>query len=269
MFPFHPWCFGVYTQLSKRQRGKVRLNKLAAFFENPSWEWDFFCDDTGIPEGSDADDWCHNAGDEWLAANPYHVPKLRDLLTEASTTGPSFKPQAGAFDSPIVRRDTSRDIFARLAQDIHIEVLRHLDSTDIANLRLASRTFSQLPISLWYRLLMDEMPWLWELWTSDMPYFWATVTEKDILAHKVVDTAPPSHIYHSERIVVIGHRIDVADRQAKWAIPKPPRYGTNWYMLYTGIKHHWDELKGLQNRRRIWKHLEKLIVDMDRYIDVE
>lgn len=178
------------------------------------------------------------------------------------TTEPSFSPNAGAFDDSILRRDTSRDIFSRLAPHVHTEVLRYLGSTDIASLRLASRTFSQLPIALWRRLLAEEMPWLWELWTTDLPYFWATVTARDIIAHKIESEVPnPDGSFD-----IVDHTIDVAKRQAEWALPKPPLHGTNWYMLYTDIKRHWGEIKGLRNRKRIWNHLEKMMVDMDRYI---
>lgn len=175
-------------------------------------------------------------------------------------TDPSFNPNAGAFGDSTIRRYISRDLFSRLPQDVHTAVLRYLGSRDIASLRLAPRTFSQLPIALWRRLLAEEMSWLWELWTTDAPYFWATVTERDILAHKIVSDGPdPNGDFY-----ITGHTIDVAKRQAEWALPKPPLYGTNWYMLYRDIKRHWGELKGLRNRQRIWNHLEKMVDDLDR-----
>ena len=41
-------------------------------------------------------------------------------------------------------------------------VLAYLSSKDIANLRLASPVFRKIPIILFRRLLLDDMPWFWE-----------------------------------------------------------------------------------------------------------
>jgi hypothetical protein len=46
---------------------------------------------------------------------------------------------------------------------------------------------------------------------------------------------------------------------------KLPRANTDWYQLYHDITIHWDELKGLQNRRRIWKDVEEIISRITRY----
>jgi hypothetical protein len=67
-----------------------------------------------------------------------------------------------------------------------------------------------------------------------LPQMPATVTERDIVAHGIYSEASGP----DEDFNIVGHTIDVAKRQAEWALPKPPRYGTNWYMLYTDIKRH-------------------------------
>jgi hypothetical protein len=38
-----------------------------------------------------------------------------------------------------------------------------------------------------------------------------------------------------------------------------PMDKTNWYRLYADIIKHWDDLKGLQNRKRIWGECEGII----------
>ena len=46
-------------------------------------------------------------------------------------------------------------------------VVEYLPSKDIANLRLTTRAVRQLPDILFRRLLLEDMPWMWE--AEDMP----------------------------------------------------------------------------------------------------
>lgn len=67
------------------------------------------------------------------------------------------------------------DVFLKLLKELIYEVVGYLGSTDIASLRLASRAFTHLPISLWLRLVIEEMPWLYEAWSNAVtPYPWVT-----------------------------------------------------------------------------------------------
>jgi len=85
-----------------------------------------------------------------------------------------------------------------------------LPSKDIANLRLASLAFQQLPTILFRRLLFEDMPWFWE--SRDLP-----LAEID------------------------------------------------WYHLYRQVKSCWGNLKGLMNRKRIWKDVEEIVRRIERY----
>jgi hypothetical protein len=104
------------------------------------------------------------------------------------------------------------------------------------------------------------MPWLWEVWSDDPPYFWATVTEKDLKDHEKegIDIDMPNVLDMDVRLV-ISHTIDVKEHLAHWTYPKPPRYRTNWFMLYRDIKNNWSNLKGLRNRKRIWEFQTQLL----------
>ena len=42
-------------------------------------------------------------------------------------------------------------------------ILEKLRSKDIANLRLASGAFQSLPMTLFRKLLLQDMPWMWEV----------------------------------------------------------------------------------------------------------
>jgi hypothetical protein len=105
---------------------------------------------------------------KYLVANPVDIPKLKAML------------ENGAIDtdeqSQFIRRedpehhDSSEhlanedgDIFTKLPQELRDMVLLELERKDIANLRLASRAFRQLPLLLFKSLLTREKPYFWEL----------------------------------------------------------------------------------------------------------
>ncbi|KAL4901084.1 hypothetical protein BDW74DRAFT_182183 [Aspergillus multicolor] len=211
--------------------------------------------------------WLYRPGEEWMATSPFYVLRLRDLLERAMDVHPSFTPHHGAFQRESFRG--SSDLFPRLPPEIRHLILEHLPALEIASLRLASRTIHQLPGSLFYRLLRQDMPWLWEIYNDDPHYFWATVTEQDFRDHEVeginVDNTP--HRNGGTVRLVTSHSIDVKKHLEKWTYPKPPRYRTNWFLLYNGIKREWNELKGLRNRKRIWEFQTRLFDPLDLYSD--
>ena len=57
----------------------------------------------------------------------------------------------------------SADLFTALSTEVTSIVLEYLPSKDIAKLRLATRAVQQLPNILLRRLLLEDMPWMWEL----------------------------------------------------------------------------------------------------------
>jgi len=87
--------------------------------------------------------------------------------------------------------------------------LNILSSKDITNMRLVSRTFSQLPNWVFRQRLQTDMPWFFEASILD------------------------------------------------------PRK-TNWEMLYKYLK-VWQNIKGLQNRKRIWKDVTEIVNQIEGY----
>jgi hypothetical protein len=59
-----------------------------------------------------------------------------------------------------------------------------LVSIHITSLRAASRAFTHFPNSVWYRLIREEMPWLWEAWDEferkHIPQIWTTVSTAQV-----------------------------------------------------------------------------------------
>ncbi|KAE8352210.1 hypothetical protein BDV28DRAFT_149245 [Aspergillus coremiiformis] len=253
-FPFHPWCFGVYTQLSQRYLGYVEVDALCSFFEHiRSYNREFFYFLCPAISRSRDFQWIHHPGDEWLAANPYYVPKLRDLMNMAMDPSAASNLQSAALRPQMYISPTATshfattNPFAKLPPEINYMILDYLGEFDILDMRLVSRVFYQLPNRVWLRMIREKMPWLWEIQNEDPPYFWATMTASDIRHRRVDPGKMEQHL-------------------ARWTMPKVCYETMNWFKLYVGITKHWGELKGLQNRRRIWNYQEKRLVQLEYHM---
>ncbi|KGQ01005.1 hypothetical protein PAAG_12315 [Paracoccidioides lutzii Pb01] len=124
--PFHPTCFELYMQASRRILGCVDI-------------------DTG-PEQV----WTHAIGDEYLVANSVFIPGCKATLESAISNDGNFSVHDSAFRTrPRTTNASSQDPFLSLPIEIILEIISHLNSPDIANLRLSSRAFTHLPISFW------------------------------------------------------------------------------------------------------------------------
>jgi hypothetical protein len=188
------------------------------------------------------------------------------------------------------------DLFGKLPEELRDMVLAPLSSADIANLRLASRSFRHLPFTLWHDLIKKEMPWIWEAWT-DCPYpFLACTTKPELEADTagLWDRTMAMRDHGSEEQADSGgeqegspggeeetspeSEEDATPRgeyetspetgAAQWdtdemwqprAVRQLPRLQTDWYFLYCQLTREWKNIKGLQNRERIWKTLEFIV----------
>ncbi|KAI9046062.1 F-box protein [Aspergillus affinis] len=264
--PFHPWCFDIFCRQSKLHFRCVNVSGLMKW-RNAEFSWEDFREfpRTGDVVGAQEQFWRHEPGNEYLAANPLYVPRLLPLLNSAVTTE-GHPP--GAFDlscRPSCHRDESADPLAVLPLDIRLLVLDYLGSRDIANLRLASRAYEQLPVGLWYRLIREEMPWLWEAWDETerghRPSLWTSVTANGA---RLLN----QRRQHYTRVLREEGHVDNLDDALDYLLPWPesatpshklPRGQTNWYQLYTEVKRNWPQLKGLRNRQRIWEDVDEII----------
>ena len=114
--------------------------------------------DPAVREGQDSN-WGHQPGHEYLAANPVEVPALPTLLKAAETSHASKV----VFPAPRHGAASDKDPFGILSAEITTMIINHLIPKDRANLRLCTRAVRQLPNILFRKLLLDEMPWMWEL----------------------------------------------------------------------------------------------------------
>ena len=115
--------------------------------------------------------WHHEPGCEYLVANPVNIPGLPALLqTSQSRFGGSSEVMSGSgvecsriAEAPNGFRADSADPFISVPTEVTSMVLDYLSSKDIANLRLATRAFRQIPPLQFRRLLLEDMPWMWEV----------------------------------------------------------------------------------------------------------
>ena len=211
--PFHPWCFEIFIRQSRHRFGQIDADGLMDWrdYHNEQYEicenerrendrqgkkdyerprnlsaFDSIHRDPAAERGGYGQDWVHNEGCEYLAANAVHVPDLNPLLHAAVDDSNAADGLAGVFlleqDVQWHRQDI-KDPFSVLSAELRLEILEYLDSISIAALRLSSRAFRQLPQSLFYTLLRKELPSLWEIADDDegepSPYFWTAYSARD------------------------------------------------------------------------------------------
>ena len=177
-------------------------------------------------------------------------------------------------------RPDSEDPFSKLPHEIAGAILELVSPVDVAALRLA-RLARFLAIESWYQQLTEEMPWLWEVWDTVLPTFWATATVSALSTEKKKKE-------EAERERVVGREIiqqelpeiakigDVDHAQGlDMSYAACGNYGmketmvlrkndTNWCRLYYEIMKNWKTLKGLHNRERIWKDIEEIFRRIDK-----
>jgi hypothetical protein len=286
--PFHPPCFEVYKRMSSISRGKIDVNALTSWWslEAKNNLFRAFPRDPNVRLCNEQE-WRHEQGTEYLAANPLYIPKLRDIFIAAVDTSPDFSPRNGAFTNlETMQETTATDPFYRLPVELRTEILDNLPSKGIASLRLASRVFSQLPIAYFQTLLRREHPWLWEAWPTNLNPTqtsypkWAYSTASEISDRnkrqardfailddycRIVKKEIPESAEEVDEAYAVRYREiqeahklqnEVEDDAKPFYLPPS---GTNYFVLYTLITRHWQQLRGLQNRKRIWADCAEIL----------
>ncbi|CAI6338064.1 unnamed protein product [Periconia digitata] len=283
--PFHPACFDIFSRLSRKRFGYINFEALGNWcFDQHDWD-SVESNDKNVKKCSDQW-WNHRDGCEYLAANPLFIPDLAPILRGVVQDDENFSPQNGSFNVPPNYHDgDGDDVFNTLPLEIRLQTLSYLSSSDIANLRLVSHTFRQLPIFLWRDLLKAEIPWLWEVWSDDVPFIWATTTNEAIVEHRKIEEE--TRVWRDNARTIIKQEMpeiyDEWDQDVAKLLSERPGFleagradamnemvrlpigKTNWFQLYTEITRNWKSLKGLQNRKRIWIDVEKIVDELIEY----
>jgi hypothetical protein len=278
--PFHPTCFEVFIQASRWFLGRVDIDALVKIRDKACLERKDFPvkHHEHVVDGL-GQVWTHNIGHEYLVANPIFVPGLRSILEASVSKDKNFSVQNSPFDVRRRRKALTsiQDPFKAFPADIIRTIVSHLSSSDITGLRLSSRAFTHLPISVWHRLIEKEVPWLYEAWSSDpAPYHWATAIAHDLINEKH-ELEKFNHRVQEQSIIIKQDMPEIHDHwlkdQSKWEWPEHPERQelldlspmklpyemTNWYQLYCDIAANQMRLKGLRNRARIWDAVMQII----------
>lgn len=246
-------------------------------WRNAEFDWSAF---KSFPRAKDVKSsqdqwWSHKPGTEYLVANPLYVPGLSEILLAAvKEEGLCFsynpydqiKMSQSATNRPTTSRSSQVDVFSSLPAEIRLMIIDVLGSSDITSLSIASRAFTELPNSVWYRLVRREMPWLWEAWDESEcihnPSLWTNFTTAEI---KSVIRARSTY---AETLRGDSYTEQAAERVAECRFPlsvimpgqvKLPRTNTDWRSVLVQIQLNWDKLKGLRNRQRIWVDVEEVV----------
>ncbi|KAJ5511426.1 Major facilitator superfamily domain general substrate transporter [Penicillium expansum] len=257
--PFHPWCFDIFCRQSKIQFQRINISGLMAW-RNAEFDWSAF---KSFPRAKDVKSsqdqwWSHKPGTEYLVANPLYVPGLSEILLAA------VKEEGLCFSyNPYDQIKMSQSATNRPTTS-HSSQVDALVTSLVSS--IASRAFTELPNSVWYRLVRREMPWLWEAWDESEcihnPSLWTNVTTAEI---KSVIRARSTY---AETLRGDSYTEQAAERVAECRFPlsvimpgqvKLPRTNTDWRSVLVQIQLNWDKLKGLRNRQRIWVDVEEVV----------
>lgn len=274
--PFHPTCFEIFTRACRLRADSVDIIDLMGWRDlESSWETDRSFPHHEAVNQSSEQEWQHRRGDEWLAANPVLVPGLTALLRLAVSRN-KLSCTDDAHERP-----SSEDPFSKLPREIADAVLELVNPVDVAALRLAGLA-RFLVIENWYSQLREEMPWLWEVWDTTLPSFWATTTvsalaaeikykeeaeEQRVAAKAIIHQELPeiAAIWDAENADEVDKSYAVCGKKGLEETIILPKDRTNWCRVYYEVKANWKTLKGLQNRERIWKDVEEILRRIDGY----
>jgi hypothetical protein len=253
---FHPHCLEIYRRVSGLRRNTTDITDLAHWISRQS---DEIRHHPAVLRGTEQW-WDHRTGDEFLVASPLHVSGLSKLLEAAKRPQANFDGRGSPFGVRPVPPTASGDLFDRLPEELRAMIVAPLGSKDIASLRLASHSFYYLPYTLWHDLTKEEMPWIWEAW-SDRPYpLMACTTQKELVEHSrsITDRKREAAGLDDEQKAVQMEVIarDDAEFRNPHSAQRLDRLHTDWYFLYCQLRREWKNIKGLQNRERIWKAVE-------------
>ncbi|ETS87757.1 hypothetical protein PFICI_01585 [Pestalotiopsis fici W106-1] len=279
--PFHPTCLEVFKRVSTQRSGAIDYEGLFAWWFIASGEvYDNFPRD---PAAIRARSYQDKPGDEFVVANPCFMTKLASIVASSDRSDePSFGHNTTVFRAA---RKAAGDMFASLPRELLLIILDPLGSKDIANLRLASRSFHQLPQSVFRTLTLRELPWLWEAWSSMEYSKWAYHKPSELLptyerreirdeflsraetvlaeeARAVQDPEP----YHAA--ISALREENAKEEEALKNYPESPaplqlHEKTDWYHLRCELARNHSTLLGLRNRRRIWKDCEEILNQID------
>ncbi|RWQ92608.1 hypothetical protein C8Q69DRAFT_83781 [Paecilomyces variotii] len=168
--PFHPTCFEIFKRVCLAKLGYVDIDGLWRVRDlRGSYEYSAAGTRRALSVRQYAfedEGWHYKPGTEYLAANPVNIPGFEELVKscadEPTVEGNGqLSPESSPQQDPEVE-SPKPDIFSKLPNELLSEIMWYLSPGDIANLRLATRSYRCLPDILFKHLIRTEMPYFWE-----------------------------------------------------------------------------------------------------------
>lgn len=283
--PFHPTCLEVYKRVCLHRARRFDADDLRAWWwdQATAKQFDWNPRHEAVIRGQDENwdyvpdpDWNHIAGDEWLAANPCFIPGLQSIVAQVQLMLPSNTHHGNTKEQA--------NMFERFPAEVRLQVLRHLDTIDIAITCCAIPPLYHVAQSLIRSRILYEKPYLWELWCTKPYSRWTGTTAfENISARRMWK-------YENDRISEVMNILDEegAD-EAKEAYKlscestQNERKRKALHVLYDKPALHLNEnetdfvklaieldrgcredlLKGLRNRERIWKDCNWILDEIE------
>lgn len=238
----HPYCFELFKRYSRERFGFVNIDGLSTLWNQQGDYYNRFEDFTETPDLDLVREqmFRHVPGTEYLVADPVRVPGLEELLDSCILEDDGPRKDI-AFDA-LTSAPSAADPFAVLPPELKLMLLLRLESTDICNLRLASRSFVQLPQKL-FRVTVQAMPWVWEQKRLEhRPVDWHMLCLKLCQA----DGRPEADQTERQRLNEHSNELKIDGRTRELYGPGP-----QWPKR--------TELRGLRNRRRIYCDIQEIL----------
>lgn len=158
-------------------------------------------------------------------------------------------------------------------------LLGYVSRAEVGNLRLASRSFSQLPQAYFRHLIEDEMPWAWEIEVLKVRSVdWHDLWCKLSVADGGANMDSKERQWLKEVPLKRFNRLqDELGAKGKTLMENSSEFWAEWKERYPNVKAEADaEIKagydagmwpprrsgvllGLRNRRRIWEDTEEIV----------
>ncbi|CAH0031818.1 unnamed protein product [Clonostachys rhizophaga] len=296
--PFHPTCLEVFRRVSAYYQADIDNQSLMDWYRLGARDQRLYHEFPRHPSVGKAQRywqngrdqlWLHLPGSEFLAANPCFVPALPSIIASVTVNQTALSKHSHI--SPIASGgNQSSDSLSRLPMEIRLCLASLLNAPDFANLRLVSRAFHNLPQSFYRNFILREYPWLWEIWCDYSYSIYARLEswelrlrdtnwenrkarlERDI---RSLQDAIISGVDSEQNLPKINTLRDcIAKEEAEYKKsrePIPPQKlpsepdEVDWFSLYCTLSHNFENLKGLRNRKRIWKDCEEIVRQIKKY----
>ncbi|KAK5113899.1 hypothetical protein LTR85_010432 [Meristemomyces frigidus] len=275
--PMHPKCFDLFKLVSRQRLGKVDIDALWRLREAFGDYENRFTDFPHRPDVDLVSDQWYSCepGTEYLAANPVEIPGLDSLVQGCVMESEHMRDVV--FDAR-ERSVPGHDPFSRLSPELCQMLLKYQSRKDVANLRLVSMSFSQLPQTYFRHLIETEMPWMWEL--SELKGLdWHNLCCKLSIADggAGIDEKERRWLKDVPRLKYDKLREELEAKGKSFKNPGPSGFNAEWMQRRPMVEEEaeaeiragyaagmWpprsnQALLGLRNRRRIWEDLEEIM----------